>query len=316
MPPYKPINEGEKFGCYTVLGKSDKKGAQEFYHVKCQCGAESVIGKSQLRNNPVRCKACRGRAYSAMMFEKRKALIGTVVNGFRILDAIPSEKKGEAARFITECCVCGHKSEHILGNLYNKKGKRCSFCPPDYQFEIDGETAIGHLPDGTEFLIDSEDIPLVSKYHWYVNGNGYLFHRDAKTRQPYYMHRVILGLTQDDDMVVDHLNHNKMDNRKYNIRTVTQAENCMNNIKRCTNTSGYVGVRILENGRFFETRIEKGGVNYEVLKTTNIVDAAQAYNIAADYLFGVGIGYRNQVLYPNQEFACSIVERIKAIQNA
>lgn len=75
MPPYKQVNPGDQYGCYTVIGKSDKTGNQEFYEVRCNCGYETVIGKLRLMKNPDKCRMCRGKEYTAMMLEKRRELI-------------------------------------------------------------------------------------------------------------------------------------------------------------------------------------------------------------------------------------------------
>lgn len=314
MPAYISIESGEKHGCYTVLGKSDKKGGQEFYNVRCSCGYETVIGKTRLLNNPQKCRMCRGKAYAIMMYEKRKEQIGKTINGFLIIDVVPQKSTNSVASYLAECTICGDRRVRTISSMKCKHGERCAYCPPNYEFVIENNVATGYLPDGTQFLIDAEDISLVSKNHWYVNGGGYLFRRDRKTREPFKLHRVILGLSSDSDMVVDHINHNKLDNRKCNLRVVTQAENCMNNIQKCSNTIGYTGVKLSKSGRSFISRIEKGGVKYELLRSSCIEDAAQAYNVAADYLFGVGIGYRNHVFYPEQDFACAIIEKIKEIQ--
>lgn len=309
MPPYKIINVGDRFGCYTVLGKSERTGSQEFYNVQCNCGYETTIGKSSLSSNPKKCRMCYGKEYSIMMREKRKELIGKVINGFKIIGLADAESK--QAHFLVECVKCGHQSIKPIANMKNKHGEKCGFCPIDFNFEIVEDIAVGHLADGTEFLVDAEDIEIASRNPWYINGNGYLFHRQKPSGNPLLLHREILGLSSDDDRVVDHINHNKLDNRKCNLRAVTQSENCLNNIKRCSNTSGHIGVKIRKKGSKYVSSIEKNGVKYSLLRTDNIIEAAQAYNVAADYLFGVGIGYRNQVMYPSLEFTCSIIEKIK-----
>lgn len=56
-------------------------------------------------------------------------------------------------------------------------------------------------------------------------------------RKKILLHRYIMNCPH--DMVVDHINHNTLDNRKSNLKVVTQRENLMNN-KR--NKSGKAGV--------------------------------------------------------------------------
>ena len=54
------------------------------------------------------------------------------------------------------------------------------------------------------------------------------------------MHRVINNTP--DDMQTDHINRNKLDNRKKNLRTVTTQQNQRNTNLSKNNTSGYIGV--------------------------------------------------------------------------
>ena len=51
------------------------------------------------------------------------------------------------------------------------------------------------------------------------------------------MHKIITEYS-----IVDHINHNKFDNRKCNLRNVTKSQNGMNHVKPTNNTSGTVGV--------------------------------------------------------------------------
>lgn len=56
------------------------------------------------------------------------------------------------------------------------------------------------------------------------------------------LHRVILGLDREDPRHVDHLNRDRLDNRRVNLRLVTQAENNQNTPAQKGSVSGYRGV--------------------------------------------------------------------------
>ena len=53
-----------------------------------------------------------------------------------------------------------------------------------------------------------------------------------------------------DDMVVDHINHNGLDNRKINLRVCTPKINATNIRLRKNNTSNITGVAKLKNGNW------------------------------------------------------------------
>ena len=55
------------------------------------------------------------------------------------------------------------------------------------------------------------------------------------------MHRFVMDY-YDKDMVVDHINRNKLDNRKANLRTSTRRENTINKSVQSNNTSNIPGV--------------------------------------------------------------------------
>lgn len=75
------------------------------------------------------------------------------------------------------------------------------------------------------FFIDKDDLEKVSQYTWYLNVTGY---PASKTKGKHITaHKVIMN-NAPIGMVVDHINRNKLDNRKSNLRYCTQKENNLN----------------------------------------------------------------------------------------
>lgn len=78
-----------------------------------------------------------------------------------------------------------------------------------------------------EVLIDKEDISRINKYNWRLNEKGYVI-SDIKNHKV-RLHNLILNRnTSNPKIVCDHINRNKLDNRKSNLRIVSQRENNKN----------------------------------------------------------------------------------------
>ncbi len=72
-------------------------------------------------------------------------------------------------------------------------------------------------------LISLEDVPKVEGIPWFLTNQGYASCRRMPSPKRIMMHRLIMGAP--DGMCVDHINHNKLDNRRQNLRIVTKAFN-------------------------------------------------------------------------------------------
>lgn len=92
-----------------------------------------------------------------------------------------------------------------------------------------------HTAKGEEFRVDAEDAEKVIGIRWCINSNGYVVTTVNKRTAALFdkpvgasvrLHRWIMDAP--DGMQVDHINHDKSDNRKQNLRICTQAENMCN----------------------------------------------------------------------------------------
>jgi len=84
--------------------------------------------------------------------------------------------------------------------------------------------------------IDIEDINKIKDYKWTLLKNGYAHSCKMNIR----LHRFLINA--DSNMEVDHINIDRLDNRKINLRQCTHAENCKNQPISKNNTSGVTGV--------------------------------------------------------------------------
>ena len=97
-------------------------------------------------------------------------------------------------------------------------------------------------------LIDSDDAEHVRRHRWYRNFDGYAM-RTIDDHVAVRMHRDILGLAKGDGTTVDHINRNRLDNRRSNLRIVTPAGNTQNRGSGRGSRSTYRGVYWEPGGR-------------------------------------------------------------------
>lgn len=97
--------------------------------------------------------------------------------------------------------------------------------------------------NGKKVLLDTADAEILSQWRWYMMSSGYVARSQYFGGRSYttILHRFLMKAT-DSTLVVDHINRNKLDNRKCNLRIVTRAQNSWNNPRLSTNKSGHTGV--------------------------------------------------------------------------
>lgn len=132
-------------------------------------------------------------------------------------------------------------------------------------------------------IVDDADYEWLSKYRWYRTGNGYAMRhkkRDSDGKNSFVlMHREILGTP--DGLLTDHINHNRLDNRRANLRIADYAQNAWNKPHRSTGTSKYRGVTWSGFFRKWVAHITVRKKRTCIGCFKDEMEAAKAYNAAA-----------------------------------
>lgn len=95
-------------------------------------------------------------------------------------------------------------------------------------------------------VVDAEDYAALSAFRWFRTNSGYAARTvriPGGNCQTILLHRELLALEKGDPLFGDHINRDRLDNRRANLRVVTAAQNTQNCGARSHNrSSGIRGV--------------------------------------------------------------------------
>ena len=132
-------------------------------------------------------------------------------------------------------------------------------------------TAAGHA------IVDDADAAVLGCHRWSLNTKGYAVRYESG--RVVMMHRCVLSLTASDELETDHINRDKLDNRRSNLRAVTHAENLQNKGSYRGSTSRYRGVYWDAARQKWNAQITVGGRR---TKLGRFADEATAGAVAAE----------------------------------
>lgn len=145
----------------------------------------------------------------------------------------------------------------------------------------------GKRGKGKFALVDDADYADLSRFKWYIANTGYVYSYPASWRDgvsPVAMHRYIMNPPS--RKVVDHVNSDKLNNTRQDLRIATPSENTANSRPSTKSSSKYKGVHWNTNKARWVASIT---VNYKQIIVGQFVtqrEAALAYNDAALHHFG------------------------------
>lgn len=133
------------------------------------------------------------------------------------------------------------------------------------------------LTQGKAALVDNSDYDELCRHAWnYSTPQGYA--RRKSRDGIIYMHRQILDAPAGTD--VDHINGDKLDNRRSNLRLVTRTQNLYNMAPR-SGTSRFKGVSWHAQRNKWAVYIQVDRKSIYLGLFTDEIEAARAYNRAA-----------------------------------
>lgn len=146
------------------------------------------------------------------------------------------------------------------------------------------------LTNGLTAIVDEDDFYWLDQWNWQgftdSDGNTYAFrsrrsqkNKDKGLTSRAYMHRIIMR-TEDPNIFIDHINGNRLDNRKANLRLCTATENTYNKRPKDNCSSIYKGVSFDKERQLWKASLRTNKTRISKRFKTE-VDAAKWYDMQA-----------------------------------
>jgi len=160
------------------------------------------------------------------------------------------------------------------------------------------EDGIGYIPltKGLLALVDPPWVPILEQWNWCAvldvrSGEHYAKRLPSRSadlrRQHINMARVILGMDlYGSEILPDHINRIKLDNRSDNLRVATRAENQHNRGVQKNSSTGFKGVHFDKRFKRYYARIKVNGEYIHLGCYRTIQEAYARYCAAALELHG------------------------------
>jgi len=307
---------GTEFGDYIVDSFDNTRGQYKYYwncHCK-NCGAKKSVASGSIKTNKsARCNVCNKNFGKGQKPVFQKNLTGEKFGNLTVIKY--SHSKNTHSHWICRR-DCGNIITVSISFLKKAINLMCSECVKKFSdinnvleaTNIDSQGKIinkinftNHKLNKYDFfnneviindkiIIDKEDFNFIDSFERYISidSRGYAYLSYAG--KDIYLHRLLskapLFCENFETDICDHINGNRLDNRKINLRIIQRSYNPVNCGIRNDNTSGYKGVSWLERLKKWQVSIQFQKQNHYIGVFENIEDAIKARKDAELKYFG------------------------------
>jgi len=279
---------GQKFGKWTVIKRVENtEDGQSRWLCRCECGFEMVQYGGYLRRIKDKITKCR---------HPHADLTGQRFGNLTVIGRDSIKRENGQSYFICKC-DCGNTTSVRMADLKNGHTKSCG-CQSSRstmgqrsskrtlnEYRVEDGVVYVELSNGGTMLCDESDWERFKDRTWIRNEKGYVYTSKTKDWQGCNLfHVAVIG--KHDGMDIDHINRNKLDNRRCNLRVCSHHANSTNQSLSTRNTTGYKGIYRKHSGtKKWRAMIRINGKDIYLGDYENIEDAIQARKEAEDKYF-------------------------------
>lgn len=242
-----PINTKDitdnNYNGLVVTGFSHKKNKKVYWSVVCSCGKKrKPMRKDSLEKHTGSCTCDRSE-------EGYKDYTGKRFNKLKVLSL---DRTVDGRSYWNVRCNCGKEYVSRSDSMTrNEDGCGSHIKPYELQGDMVKVDVSTELHPKTFTYVDKDIHEKYMKYSgwWTIESkSGVKYVQGTWDKDQVLLHHLVLPLS--DDLVIDHIDGNGLNNVRSNLRLVNRQDNSKNISKPVNNTSGYMGVSCLPNGKF------------------------------------------------------------------